>query len=102
MLDGPQEDIVRPNLTELNTCNTIYLGRTFLGPDKDELVKCVCGVYRDHLFHMKATIYASKKTHASFNDMDIDQTPHNLRAPGDYCHLVISYIPSLSQITDFL
>jgi hypothetical protein len=42
-------DVVKPHLVKRNTCGTIYLGSTLSSPDKDALIKCVCGVFRAHL-----------------------------------------------------
>jgi len=38
-----------PLVTKRNTCGTIYVGSTLSAPDKDALIRCVCGVYRAHL-----------------------------------------------------
>ena len=40
-------------LTKRNTCGTIYLGSTLSAPDKEALIKCVCGVFRAHLLQAK-------------------------------------------------
>ena len=98
---GPREDIVKPNLTKRNTCGTIYLGSTLSAPDKDALIKCVCGVYRAHLFHTESTMDASNNIHDNHYDMEMNQMFLDRRSPGDYRHLDTSSIPSLSQITDF-
>jgi hypothetical protein len=52
---GPSCELAKPNLTKRNTCGTIYLGSTLSTPDKDALIKCVCGVYRAHLLQSSNT-----------------------------------------------
>jgi len=88
--------MAKPNLTKRNTCGTIYLGSTLSAPDKDALIKCVCGVYRAHLLQ--------SQLHATENSYDND-TKHLIfrdrRAPGDYRNLDTCSIPCLSEITDF-
>jgi len=41
--------VAKPSLAKRNTCGTIYLGSTLSAPDKDALIKCVCGVFRAHM-----------------------------------------------------
>mmetsp|Transcript_10097 Transcript_10097/g.18426 ORF Transcript_10097/g.18426 Transcript_10097/m.18426 type:complete len:766 (+) Transcript_10097:283-2580(+) len=95
-------DIAKPNLTKRNTCGTIYLGSTLAAPDKDALIKCVCGVYRAHLLQTETNKHVSNMMFSHTSDMnETNLIFHDRRAPGDYRHLDTSSIPSLSQITDF-
>ena len=93
-LSGPASSVAKPGLTKRNTCGTIYLGSTLSAPDKDALIKCVCGVYRAHLLGSVRTTGASPSTgeHEIFRDR---------RAPGDYRRLDTKSVPTLAQITDF-
>ena len=47
-LSDPAARVARPSLTKRNTCGTIYIVSTLSGPNKDALIKCVCGMYRAH------------------------------------------------------
>lgn len=92
-------NIAKPNLTKRNTCGTMYLGSTLSAPDKDALIKCVCGVYRAHL--LQSELHA---TNSSNYDTDANSKHfifHDRRAPGDYRQLDTCSIPSLSDVTDF-
>ncbi|KAL7536074.1 hypothetical protein ACHAXR_009846 [Thalassiosira sp. AJA248-18] len=112
--------IAKPNLvTKRNTCGTIYLGSTLSAPDKDALIKCVCGVYRAHLLQAESSSASSsssnyynsappmiynhgqKTSNNSNDDNTTHQIFHDRRAPGDYRHLDTTSIPTLSAITDF-
>jgi len=64
-LSGPAASVARPSLTKRNTCGTIYLGSTLSDPDKDALIKCVCGMYRTHLLGSARTDAA----HAPLNSL---------------------------------
>ena len=57
--------VARPSLTKRNTCGTIYLVSTLSDPDKDALIKCVCGMYRTHLMGSSRTDAA----HAPLNSL---------------------------------
>lgn len=104
--------IAKPNLvTKRNTCGTIYLGSTLSAPDKDALIKCVCGVFRAHLLQAESTsdVITVSSHHANNNVMMNHQMNKvqeyqiftDRRSPGDYRHLDTTSIPSLAQITDF-
>jgi len=105
--------VSKPSLTKRNTCGTIYLGSTLSAPDKDALIKCVCGVYRAHLLQAErsnggiATASSSNKgslNSANFNattDEDVHAIFQDRRSPGDYRYLDTTSIPSLATITDF-
>ena len=105
--------VSKPSLTKRNTCGTIYLGSTLSAPDKDALIKCVCGVYRAHLLQAErsnggvATISSNSKgslNSANFNattDEDVHAIFQDRRSPGDYRYLDTTSIPSLATITDF-
>ena len=95
LVDG----ISRPPLvTKRNTCGTIYVGSTLSAPDKDALIRCVCGVYRAHLLQSASKQASSpsrqpkKKEHAVFDDV---------RSPGDYRRLDTSAVPSLDEVSEF-
>lgn len=97
LIDGL--DIARPPLvTKRNTCGTIYVGSTLSAPDKDALIRCVCGVYRAHLLQSASKQGSStrqptkKKEHAVFDDV---------RSPGDYRRLDTSAVPTLDEVSDF-
>ena len=105
-------DVTKPTFTKRNTCGTIYLGSTLSAPDKDALIKCVCGVFRAHLLQSErsgntaATTSSSNKglnstNFNSTNDEDLFAIFNDRRAPGDYRFLDITSIPSLTTITDF-
>lgn len=86
---GPSCDLTKPHLTRRNTCGTIYLGSTLSTPDKDALIKCVCGVYRAHLLQ-------------SENDVELRDADRIF--DDDYSSLQKQYhpsIPTLEDITDF-
>ena len=88
--------ITKPSLTKRNTCGTIYLGSTLSAPDKEALIKCVCGVFRAHLLQGKpADVLSPSNTN---NEYDIFR---DRRSAGDYRFLDITSIPSLSTITDY-
>jgi len=93
-----RDDLAKPNLQKRNTCSTIYLGSTLSAPDKDALIKCVCGVFRAHLLQTESVPVL---TPSNPDAIIVNETFHDRRAPGDYRHLDTSSIPSLSQITDF-
>ena len=52
-LSGSAASVARPSLTKCNTCGTIYLVSTLSDPDKDTLIKCVCGMYRTHFLGVR-------------------------------------------------
>ena len=57
--------MARPSLIKRNTCGTIYLVSTLSDPDKDALIKCVCGMYRTHFLGSVRTDAA----HAPLNSL---------------------------------
>lgn len=96
--DSAAPPVTKPSLTKRNTCGTIYLGSTLSAPDKEALIKCVCGVFRAHLLQWEP----SSGTHAGYsartNEYDVFR---DRRSTGDYRHLDTTSIPSLSAITDY-
>lgn len=88
---GPSCDLSKPPLTKRNTCGTIYLGSTLSTPDKDALIKCVCGVYRAHLLQAGDNV-ESREVDRIFDD---DQSPYR----RVYAHR--PFMPSLEDITNF-
>ena len=64
-LSDPAASVARPSLTKRNTCGTIYLVSTLSDPDKDALIKCVCGMYRTHFLGSARTAAA----HAPLNSL---------------------------------
>ena len=99
---SPSSDVAKPNLTKRNTCGTIYLGSTLSAPDKDALIKCVCGVYRAHLVQAeRRAIIGMNATHHIIHGADVHAIFHDRRAPGDYRYLDTTSVPSLDAITDF-
>jgi hypothetical protein len=108
--------IVKPSLIKSNTYGTVYLGSTLSAPDKEALIKCVCGVFRAHMLSSSAeprvgepvrsdsTCYStiSSSTSSSFRD-DADEHAifKDRRSPGDYRPLDTSSIPALSVVTDY-
>jgi len=103
--------VSKPSLTKRNTCGTIYLGSTLSAPDKDALIKCVCGVYRAHLLQAERSTNPTTPSNskgslnsANFNataDEDVHAIFQDRRSPGDYRYLDTTSIPSLATITDF-
>eukprot|EP00956_Cyclotella_meneghiniana_P036641 scaffold128246_cov20-Cyclotella_meneghiniana.AAC.1 len=107
--------LTKPNLTKRNTCGTIYLGSTLSSPDKDALIKCVCGVYRAHLLQSRDHVVGSRMHHPSskeeeeyriFDDYDHDkratvqrqsQQHQQRQQQQQQQHL----IPTLEDITNF-
>jgi hypothetical protein len=92
---APSCELAKPNLTKRNTCGTIYLGSTLSAPDKDALIKCVCGVYRAHLLQSSSE---SSYTNTPARDSDrifIDDygSFSSRRYP--------SVVPTLEDITNF-
>ncbi|KAL7432490.1 hypothetical protein ACHAXH_005754 [Discostella pseudostelligera] len=88
--------VTKPSLTKRNTCGTIYLGSTLSAPDKEALIKCVCGVFRAHLLQAKPS-HATPSPGIT-NEYDVFR---DRRATGDYRHLDTTSIPSLATITDY-
>lgn len=107
-LTNPQRDLSRPSLvTKRNTCGTIYIGTTLSAPDKDALIKCVCGVFRAHLLQSDV---ATGSAGADINTSPYLLTPRQVskyaafkdrRPHGDYRCLDTGSIPTLDAITDF-
>jgi len=112
--------VAKPSLAKRNTCGTIYLGSTLSAPDKDALIKCVCGVFRAHMLMGAelrggggAVILGDDPLHpdSHFNEPSSsssfreDDTKHAIfndrRSPGDYRLLNTSSIPSLEAVTDY-
>lgn len=87
---APSCDLAKPSLTKRNTCGTIYLGSTLSSPDKDALIKCVCGVYRAHLLQANT----SESSHESDRIFDDE---HSSRRSSKYQPCV----PTLDDITNF-
>lgn len=81
----------------------IYLGSTLSAPDKDALIKCVCGVYRAHLVQAeRSAIMGMNATHHIVHGADVHAIFHDRRSPGDYRYLEdTTSVPSLDAITDF-
>ncbi|KAL7551320.1 hypothetical protein ACHAWF_014500 [Thalassiosira exigua] len=98
-LATPREDVVKPGLAKRNTCGTIYLASTLSAPDKDALIRCVCGVYRAHL--LQAAGDASPPTDTSREEEKLRRAFDDRRAPGDYRPLDVTSVPTLSEVTDF-
>jgi hypothetical protein len=108
--------VVKPSLAKCNTYGTVYLGSTLSAPDKDALIKCVCGVFRAHMLSSSAEPYGggpiradstsysttSSTSSSSFRD-DADEHAvfNDRRSPGDYRLLDTSIIPSLAVVTDY-
>lgn len=88
----------KPSLTKRNTCGTIYLGSTLSAPDKEALIKCVCGVFRAHLLQAKPSHADLPSPSNTKNEYDVFR---DRRSTGDYRLLDITSIPSLSTITDY-
>jgi hypothetical protein len=42
--------VIKPSLDKRNICGTVYLGSMLWAPNKDALIKCVCGVFCAHMF----------------------------------------------------
>jgi hypothetical protein len=109
--------VVKPSLAKCNTYGTVYLGSTLSVPDKDALIKCVCGVFRAHMLSSSAETHggrpiradsasysiASSTSSSSFREEDADEHAvfHDQRSPGDYRLLNTSDIPSLDIVTDY-
>lgn len=98
-------NIVKPNLTKRNSCSTIYLGSTLSTPDKDALIKCVCGVFRAHMLQRDeggvATFACSTSTSSSSSSSMEHAIFRDRRPSGDYRSLDTSSIPSLDAVTDY-
>jgi len=88
--------VAKPSLTKRNTCGTIYLGSTLSAPDKEALIKCVCGVFRAHLLQAKPS--NATPSLGNTNEYDVFR---DRRSTGDYRHLDTTSIPSLATITDY-
>lgn len=86
---GPSCDLAKPSLTKRNTCGTIYLGSTLSSPDKDALIKCVCGVFRAHLLQS-----SDVEPHESDRIFDDE---YSSRRSSRYQ----PFIPTLDDITTF-
>lgn len=82
--------VPKPNMTKRNTCGTIYLGSTLSSPDKDALIKCVCGVYRAHLLQSQHDYIPEKEESIFDDDYESDRTNRNR-----------PFLPTLQDITNF-
>eukprot|EP00569_Conticribra_weissflogii_P002615 CAMPEP_0171332070 /NCGR_PEP_ID=MMETSP0878-20121228/3144_1 /TAXON_ID=67004 /ORGANISM="Thalassiosira weissflogii, Strain CCMP1336" /LENGTH=835 /DNA_ID=CAMNT_0011832767 /DNA_START=362 /DNA_END=2869 /DNA_ORIENTATION=- len=96
---SPRSDMTKPNLAKRNTCGTIYLSTTLSAPDKDALIKCVCGVFRAHLLQSSADaefqVYQtapSSPTKRSSGEIFNDDPKYHVKTP---------IIPTLDDITAF-
>lgn len=98
-------NIVKPNLTKRNSCSTIYLGSTLSTPDKDALIKCVCGVFRAHMLQRAEGVFATFACSAPTSSSSSSSMEHAIfrdrRPSGDYRSLDTSSIPSLDAVTDY-
>ena len=70
-----------------NTCGTMYLSSTIAAPDKDGLIKCVCGVYRAHIVQASQESSFENDQFTVFNDENKIQS--------------VPVIPTLDEITAF-
>lgn len=96
-------NIVKPNLTKRNSCSTIYLGSTLSTPDKDALIKCVCGVFRAHMLQRAeggVATFACSTSSSSSSSME-HAIFRDRRPSGDYRSLDTSSIPSLDAVTEY-
>ncbi|KAL3792305.1 hypothetical protein HJC23_006217 [Cyclotella cryptica] len=99
---SPSSTVVKPTLVKRNTCGTIYLGSTLSNPDKDALIKCVCGVFRAHLLQSDACNVAPQSSDRVFDD---DYQPTSCHRTGSNNYLDRSccdpIMPTLEDITSF-
>lgn len=113
---NPRRELSRPSLvTKRNTCGTIYVGTTLSAPDKDAMIKCVCGVFRAHLLQSSAAAAAADNDSSVAAADDGNASPYlaappqdtkyavfkDCRPNGDYRSLDTQSVPTLEAITDF-
>lgn len=105
---NPRRDLSKPSLvTKRNTCGTIYVGTTLSAPDKDAMIKCVCGVFRAHLLQSSSSAAAvgSGDSSPNLSPPLLQDSKYavfkDCRPHGDYRCLDTQSIPSLKAITDF-
>lgn len=99
---SPSSTVVKPTLVKRNTCGTIYLGSTLSNPDKDALIKCVCGVFRAHLLQSDVCTVTPLSSDRVFDD-DCELNSRHRTGLNSYldhsrCH---PFVPTLEDITSF-
>ncbi len=91
--------VIKPSLAKRNTCGTVYLGSMLWAPDKDALIKGVCGVFCAHMLMSAehrgggggaAVILANSLSHSTsslYRSCCDDANKHaifnNWQSPGD-------------------
>eukprot|EP00559_Dactyliosolen_fragilissimus_P002304 CAMPEP_0184860284 /NCGR_PEP_ID=MMETSP0580-20130426/5199_1 /TAXON_ID=1118495 /ORGANISM="Dactyliosolen fragilissimus" /LENGTH=487 /DNA_ID=CAMNT_0027357331 /DNA_START=35 /DNA_END=1498 /DNA_ORIENTATION=- len=73
----------KPKLIKRNTCGTMYVNSTMSAPDKDAMIRCVCGIYRTHIVQTEREKQSSSQTR--FNEYDIFNDHPSDRGENSSC-----------------